>query len=84
MQLSHYSFVIGLGAILIFAGLGLFRASFAPPLIRLAIWLILVAILVGGWYLIRPTPSAQVATLAQVDQTIGSGKPVVLEIFSEY
>lgn len=84
MQPSLYSFLILAGVILLIAGIGLYRADAGTPLLRAGLWVLIVIIFAGGWYMLRPTPSAQVATVAEVEAVIGSGQPVVLELYSEY
>lgn len=46
--------------------------------------LLVAAGLAGLFLLVRPTPTQNVDTLAEVDAAIGNGTPTLLELYSEY
>jgi hypothetical protein len=84
MFFNQFSFVL----IAIF-GIGLL-ALIARQAKNLPIWLriggILIAFLAAiiFWLVLRPIPSITVSTAADFDRLLSSGKPTVLEFYSEY
>jgi len=55
-----------------------------PAGLRVIGVLVLSMGIVSLWLLIRPTPSSELRAIADFDRVIASGKPTLLEFYSEY
>lgn len=51
-------------------------------LLRENLLLILIAVVIGGAYLLLRTPESDVASLAALDEQLAAGRPTLLEFFS--
>jgi hypothetical protein len=81
---NHHSFIVASALLLVIGGAVAWRLPRGNPVIRFAGWLVLLALLVGGWLLFRPAPSTTVSTLAEAEALIGNDSPTVLEFYSAY
>lgn len=81
---NQFSFLLMAGGLLVLAGLWLWRVRSLPLFTRLGGWLVLLVVIVGVWLLLRPTATPEVDGLADVEARLGNGRPVVLELYSEY
>jgi drug/metabolite transporter (DMT)-like permease len=68
--------------VLLAAGVILLRRR--PKWPQIAAFSLLVIGLVGAWIFLHPRQSGPVLDIAQVQKTIGQGKPVLLEFQSPY
>ena len=80
---NHHSFIVASALLLIISGAVAWRMPRGTPIIRFAGWLVIMALLVGGWLLFRPAPTT-VTTLAEAEALIGNDSPTVLEFYSAY
>jgi hypothetical protein len=77
-----YSYLWLAGFLLLISGLALWRIQAWTILQKGMVWLILVVLLMGIFWVIRPSENYH--TLADIDAQIGGGKPTLLELYSEY
>ena len=84
MIFNRYSFLwIGLLLILVIVWI-MWRADSWPVWLRIGAPLAVVVVLAAGWLLLHPTATPELNTEADFDHVLTSGKPTVLEFFSEY
>lgn len=81
---NHHSFIVASALLLIISGAVAWRMPWGRPLLRLAGWLALLVLLVGGWLQFRPAPTSTVSTLSEAEALIGNDSPTVLEFYSAY
>lgn len=80
---NQYSYVLtGIFLLVLLAGLLAWRRKHFGAR-EAGLLLLLVALLAGGWFVLRPK-AAQPATVEQISAQIGQGKPVLLEFQSPY
>lgn len=85
MELSRYSFLIGVLILFLWTGYEAFRMERGTLAMRLLIWAGLVLAVVGIWYtFLRPVPTNDIETMDDMEALIGSGKPALLELYSPY
>jgi membrane protein implicated in regulation of membrane protease activity len=84
MIFNRYSFVWVAGFGIVVAGLLMWRAQRFPIWLRIGTPLVLALLAVALWWVLRPSSSPEVRTLADAERLIGSGKPIVIEFLSEY
>jgi hypothetical protein len=84
MILNRYSF-LWLGLLLILAVVWIvWRADNWPVWLRVGAPLGAAIVLTAGWLVLHPTATPELSTEADFDRLLASGKPTVLEFFSEY
>ncbi len=84
MKPGQYSYLL-LGLLLLaLVVLGAWRLKTLPLWVRVGSPLVLAVLLFGLWTVIRPTSSPEIASAAAVDRVLASGKPTVIEFYSEY
>ena len=84
MIFNRYSFLwIGLLLILVIVWI-MWRADSWPVWLRVGVPLAAVIGLFGVWLVLHPTATTELNTEADFDHVLTSGKPTVLEFFSEY
>lgn len=81
---NQFSFIVMAATLLIAAAALLWGASKVPAVLRVSGWCALLIALVAFWFAARPTDTPDIGELADVEARIGSGTPVVLELYSEY
>ena len=84
-MINKFSFI--LAALLLFAMTGqeAWRMQRGTRPARMAVWAVLVALVIGGWWVsFRPEPSKAIGSLADFAVALDSGQPVLLEVYSEY
>jgi hypothetical protein len=79
--INQHSLVIGGVVLLVIVGIVLFRDGAKPG--DFAIIGVMLAVMVGGWIVIRPTPTA-VSEADKIRARIGQGVPVLLEFQSPF
>jgi uncharacterized membrane protein YqjE len=78
IQLSQISFLIAL------VGLGVLLIVQTWPRRRLRpVGVLAAALLLVGWWVVRPGAGGT-ATAATLEQALGHGQPVVVEVYSDY
>lgn len=82
--LVKYSYLWLAGFLLLISALAIWRIQAWTFLQRGLVWLMLVMLLIGIFWVVRPRSSENYQTLADIDAQIGSGKPTLLELYSEY
>lgn len=84
MIFNRFSYVWIAGFVVVVTGLVMWRAQRFPIWLRISAPLALALVAAAIWWVLRPSGSPEIKTLADVERLIGSGKPVVIEFFSEY
>ena len=84
MILNRYSFLwTGLLLVMVIGWI-MWRAESWPVWLRIGVPLGAVIVLAAGWLMLHPTATPELNTEADFDRLLMSGKPTVLEFFSEY
>jgi hypothetical protein len=84
MIFNQYSFVWLAVPVVALVGFTVWRMKRGPRWLRAAIVVVLFFTVVVVWLAGHPTATAEVNTLADAERLMGSGKPTVIEFFSEY
>ena len=78
---NHHSFLIFGGVLLfIWAGVLVIRGARRGWVL----WGLALLLLGAGWLVLRTRETQQPDTLAEIEQAIASGQPVLVEIYSNY
>ena len=83
MSIGAFSFILMSATAFVVAQIALTRMKRLSRSTRLMLSAMMLAGIVALWLLIRPTSSA-LASSADFDQQLASGKPTVVKFFSEY
>ncbi|MCC7450799.1 MAG: hypothetical protein IT324_25515 [Anaerolineae bacterium] len=85
MKPGQYSYLLFLSLpLLALVIVGAWRLRTLPLWVRIGSPLVVVALLFALWTVIRPTSSPEAASVGNVDRVLASGKPTVIEFYSEY
>ncbi len=84
MIFNRFSFVWIAGFGVLVAGLVMWRVQRLPIWLRIGTPLALSLVAVVLWLALRPSGTPEIKTMADAERLIGSGKPTVIEFFSEY
>jgi hypothetical protein len=81
---NRYSFVWVAGFIVMVTAIAMLRTQRFPVWVRVGTPLGLAAVAAVLWLVLRPVGTPEVNTLVDAERLIGTGKPTVIEFFSEY
>ena len=84
MIFNQFSFVLFAIFLVATAGTLAWRVQRGPRWLRAAVVVTLALAVFVVWLAAHPTATAEVNSLADAERLIGSGKPTVVEFFSEY
>ena len=82
--LGQFSYLVAAVVIIIGLALVMLRAQQLPTWLRLGLPVAASLGALALWLSVRPTPTPDIKTTADVDRLIQNGKPTVLEFYSEY
>ena len=84
-MINKYSFLLAALLLIFMTGQEVWRMQRGTRFQRMGVWAVLVVVGVGGWWAVfRPTPTITLESVAAFDARIGAGRPVLLELYSEY